>query len=168
MLYKFSIDEYYVLVYDRPTHSSNDHLPDMPDPNHIPLRHPPRRQGRNDRGPDPAPVLRRPDIDAIRFSLGPIQNLPQGLRAASFEMRVPIEHRAVGADVEVLIAFLLRNGGDAAGREAGGARADEFGEAPAEFEFGFGGAEAEFGGEEVGGFGEVFVGVSVVGCVSLC
>jgi len=55
---------------------------------------------------------------------------------------VLVENGAVGADVAGGDALLLADGGDAAGREAGGAGADELGEAADELEFGLGGFNA--------------------------
>jgi len=132
----------------------------MLNPHHIPLLDPHSRQRRRDRGAHPGPILGGPNINAILLIRRPIQNLAQGLGATRLEVRVAVEDGAVGADVAGVDALLLADGGDAAGREAGGARADQLGQAAAELEFGFRGPDGEGVGQEVGGFGEVFVGVS--------
>ena len=53
-------------------------------------------------------------------------------------------------------AHLLADGGDTAGREAGGARADELGKAATELEFGFCGVEGELVFKEAFNVVEVF------------
>lgn len=127
---------------------------------HIPLLDAHSRQGGRDGGADAGPIFGGPDVDAILLGGGPIEDLAQGLGATGLEVRVAVEDGAVGADVAGVDALLLADGGDAAGREAGGARADQLGQAAAELEFGFRRPDGERVGHEVGGFGEVFVGVS--------
>lgn len=133
--------------------------------NHIPRLDPHSRQRRNNSSPNTGAILGSPDVDFVPLGGGPIEDLAQGLGAAGLEVRVAVEDGAVGADVAGGDALFLADGGDAAGGEAGGAGADELGEAAAELEFGLGGADGEGAGEEVGGFGEVFVGVSGEGHV---
>ena len=89
-----------------------------------------------------------------------IRHLAQRLRAARLEVRVLIKHGTVGADVAGRVAGVLRDGGDAAGRQARGARADQLGGAPDELELGLGGVDAELVLEEVFGLVKVLEGVT--------
>ena len=95
----------------------------IPNPRILPLPHPLQRQRRNQRRPHPTPILRRQNFNRI-LPPRPAQNLPQRDSAARLEVRVLVEHGAVGADVAGFPALLLADGGDAAGGEAGGTRAD--------------------------------------------
>ena len=95
----------------------------IPNPRILPLPHPLQRQRRNQRRPHPTPILRRQNLNRI-LPPRPAQNLPQRDSAARLEVRVLVEHGAVGADVAGFPALLLADGGDAAGGEAGRARAD--------------------------------------------
>lgn len=95
----------------------------IPNPRILPLPHPLQRQRRNQRRPHPTPILRGQNLNRI-LPPRPAQNLPQRDSAARLEVRVLVEHGAVGADVAGFPALLLADGGDAAGGEARGARAD--------------------------------------------
>ena len=75
------------------------------------------------------------------------------------EVRVFVEDGSVGSNVARLVAFLLGDGGDAAGGETGSAGADEFGEATDEFKFGMGGDQGEFVLEEIACLGQVLEGI---------
>lgn len=131
----------------------------MQNPMHIPLLDPLQRQRGNQRRADAAPVLGRQDLDwvlLLRVGLvGPVENLAQRGGAARLEVRVFVEDGAVGAHVARRVALLAADGGDAAGRQAGGAGADQLGGATDELELVLAGVDAELGVEEVGGFGEV-------------
>ena len=74
-------------------------------------------------------------------------------------MRVFVKDTAVRADVAGLVVLLFADGCHAARREPRGAGADELGETAAEFEFGFGGVQVEFGLEHVVRLLQVFEGV---------
>lgn len=121
-------------------------------------------EGGNESGADTTTVLGSQDLDGVFLLmvglLGPVEDLAQGLGAAGLEVGVLVEDGAVGANVGRLVALLLADGGDAAGREAGGAGADELGEAADELELGAGGLEAELGDEQVVGLLEVLEGVT--------
>jgi hypothetical protein len=99
------------------------HCLGIPNPRILPLPHPLQRQRRNQRRPHPTPILRGQNLNRI-LPPRPVQNLPQRDGAARLEVRVLVEDGAVGADVAGFPALLLADGGDAAGGEAGGARAD--------------------------------------------
>ena len=129
------------------------------DPHQIPLLNPLNRQRRNERRTHPAPILRAAQHNRIALPLRPVQNLPQRLRAPLLEVRILVEHASVGANMAALDVLLLADGGDATGGEARGARADELGKAAAELELGARGVDAELGGEEFVGLGEVLEGV---------
>lgn len=126
---------------------------------HIPLLDPLQRQRGNQRRADAAPVLGRQDLDRVLLLgvrlVGPVENLAQRGGAARLEVRVLVEDGAVGAHVARRVALLAADGGDAAGRQAGGAGADQLGGAADELELVLAGVDAELGVEEVGGFGEV-------------
>lgn len=122
-------------------------------------------EGGDQSGADTAAVLGGEDLDGVLLLgvllLGPVENLAQGLGAAGLEVGVLVEDGAVGADVAALVALLLADGGDAAGREASGAGADELGQAADELELGAVELEAELGDEEVVRLLEVLEGITV-------
>lgn len=121
----------------------------------VTLLNPLQRKRRNQRGAHTAAVLGGQDLDRVLLGrvalLGPVEDLAQGFRAAGLEVRILVEDGAVGADVAGLVTLLLADGGDAAGREARGARADQLGGAADELELGAVGADVELGLEEVQG-----------------
>lgn len=100
----------------------------IPDADHIALLDPLDRERGDERRADAAPVLRGPDVDPVGLAVAPAEDLAQRLRAARLEVRVLVEDRAVGADVALAEFLLDADGGGAAGRQAGCARADEDGE----------------------------------------
>lgn len=114
-----------------------------------------QRQRRDQRGPDTAAVLGGQDLDRVLLGLvlllRPVEDLAQGLRPAGLEVRVLVEDGPVGAHVAALVALLLADGRDSAGRQAGRARADQLGCAADEFQLGPVGADVELGLEEFQG-----------------
>lgn len=143
------------------------HAIDVLDPSHQALLDPLDRQRGNQRGAHAAPVLGGPHDNRVLLALAPPEDVPERLRAAGLEVRVFVKHAAVGAHVAALVVLLLADGCDAARRQAGGARADQLGEAAEEFAFRFFDREGELGEEEFLGFCEVLEGVSVLVLVSL-
>ena len=121
----------------------------------VPLLDSLQRKRSDQSGAHAAPVLGGQDLDGVLLGgvglLGPVEDLAQGLGAAGLEVGVLVEDGAVGADVAGLVALLLADGGDAAGREAGGAGADQLGSAADELELGAVGADVELGLEEIQG-----------------
>ena len=118
-----------------------------------------QREGGNQRRADTASVLSRQDLDGV-FLLGvlpfrPVEDLAQSLGAAGLEVRVLVEDGAVGAHVAALVPLLLADGGDAAGRQAGGARADELGGPSDQLQLGTVGDDVELGVEEIESLGQV-------------
>src|SRR6202034_1507823 len=86
----------------------------------IPLLYPFNSQRRNERSAHSTPILRTAQHYRIALPLWPVQNFPQCLRAPLLEVRILVEDGAIGAHVARLNAFLLADGGDAAGRKASG------------------------------------------------
>ena len=84
-----------------------------------------QRQGSNECGTHTATVLSGTDLNwVLPDLLAPTEDLAQGLGTTSFEVRVLVEDGAVSANVAGFPALLLADGGNATGREAGGACAD--------------------------------------------
>lgn len=123
-----------------------------------------QRQRCNQRSTNTATVLGSQDLHGIlllatRGLLRPVEDLTQGLGTALLEVGVLVEDGAVGADVARLVALLLADGGDTAGREASGAGANELGQAADELELATGAVDAETSLEEIGCLLEVLEGV---------
>lgn len=120
-------------------------------------------QGGDERCADTAAVLGSQDLDRVLLLgvllLGPVEDLAEGLRAARLEVRVFVKDRPVGADVAGGVVLLLADGRDAAGGQAGGAGADQLGEAADELELGAGADDIELLGEGVVGLLEVLKGI---------
>lgn len=81
--------------------------------------------------------------------LGPVENLLESLRSTRLEVRVLVEDGAIGTNVAGLDVLLLANGSDTAGRETGGASADEFGEAADKLELGRSDLNVQLVGKQV-------------------
>jgi len=103
----------------------------MLDPSQISLLHPLQGQGSYESSAYTRPILRSQDLNGILLLrillLGPVQNLPQGQSSAGLEVGVLVKDGSIGADVAGLVAFLLADCRDAAGREAGRSGTNEFG-----------------------------------------
>lgn len=118
----------------------------------------------NQGGTDTASVLGSQDLDGVLLVgirlLGPVQDLAQGRRATSLEVGVLVEYGAVGTDMARAVALLLADGGDAAGRETGGASTDQLGGAADQLELLVVGGDLELGLEQLVGLGQVLEGVT--------
>lgn len=135
----------------------------MKNTSQVPSLDPLECQRSNQRRTNTATILGSQDLNGILLLgvllLGPVEDLAEGDGAAGLEVRVLVKDRAVGADVAGGVVLLLADGGDTAGREAGGAGADEFREAADELELGAGADDVELLGEGVVGLLEVLEGV---------
>jgi hypothetical protein len=123
-----------------------------------------QRQRRNQRSTHTTAILSSQNLNRILLRttsslLGPVEDLAQGLGATGLEVRVLVEDGTIGADVAAGVVLLLTDGGDTAGREAGGAGANKLGEAADEFELAAVAGDVETAVEEVKGLLEVLEGV---------
>jgi hypothetical protein len=89
----------------------------------------------------------------------PVQDLAQGLGTAGLEVRVLVEHGAIGTDVAGLVTLLLGNSSDTAGGEASSTGTDELGETAHELELRLCATKAKAVLKEVGRLGQVLKGI---------
>ena len=86
-------------------------------------------QRRNEGSPNATTVLGSQNLNGVLLLrillLGPVKDLLESLRTSGFEVGRLVEDGAVGADVARLVVLLPADGRDAAGRQTGGAGANE-------------------------------------------
>lgn len=135
------------------------------DTGHITLLDALEGQGGNQGGTNTRSVLSSQDFDGVLIALvslgGPVEDLAQSLSATGLEVRVLVEHGAVGANVRGLIALLLADGGDAAGGQTGGSGTDKLGGPADKLQLGQVGPEIQLVEEQIEGLLEVLKGVTV-------
>jgi hypothetical protein len=131
---------------------------------HIPLLYPLQRQRRNQRCPNTRSIFCSQDLNRVLLAgllVGPVQDLAERNGPALLEVRVLVEDGSVGANVAGLVTFLLADGGNATGRKASCARANQFGQTTNELQLWGSSAEAEFVLKELRGLGEILMWISV-------
>lgn len=122
-------------------------------------------QSRDQRSTNTATILSGEDLHGVLlvgiFLLGPVQNLTQCLGTASLEMGILVEDGAISTNVTRLVVLLLADSCNTAGRQTGGAGANELGYAADQFQLMTSSGDVEAGVEEIMGLLKVLEGIPI-------